>query len=132
TSASRRPTFPPPARSGRACGVRPLSLLLVSLLLPVSPARADLVIGRDARTGVSLTIYGQQDLALVRETRSAELGTGEEALRFDEVAAGGARGTLREGRAPPRSDDRHARRHGRAGQLHRPGAELPERPVVAA
>ena len=67
--------------------MRPLPFLLASLLLPVSPARADLVIGRDARTGVSLTIYGQQDLALVRETRSAELGTGEEALRFDEVPA---------------------------------------------
>ena len=67
--------------------MRPLPLLLASLLVPVPPARADLVIGRDARTGVSLTIYGQQDLALVRETRSAELGTGEEALRFDEVPA---------------------------------------------
>ena len=64
-----------------------LPLLFVSLLVSAPPAPAEVVVGRDARTGVALTIYGQQDLALVRETRGAELAAGDDTLRFDDVPA---------------------------------------------
>lgn len=60
---------------------------LLALALLGAAARAEVVVGRDARTAVALTIYAQQDLALVRETRAVEVGTGDTTLRFDEVAA---------------------------------------------
>lgn len=59
----------------------------VVLLATSWQAAADVVVGRDARTAVALTIYSGQDLALVRESRNADLGSGESTLRFEEVAA---------------------------------------------
>jgi hypothetical protein len=50
-------------------------------------ARADVIVGRDARTAVALTIYSGQDLALVHETRTVDLGSGAGTLRFEDVAA---------------------------------------------
>jgi hypothetical protein len=50
-------------------------------------AATDVLVGRDARTAVALTIYSGQDLAVVRETRSVDLETGESTLRFEDVAA---------------------------------------------
>jgi hypothetical protein len=58
-----------------------------TLIAGASPGSADVVVGRDARTAVALTIYAQQDLALVRETRRTDLGTGDATLRFTDVAA---------------------------------------------
>jgi hypothetical protein len=51
------------------------------------PAAADVVVGRDARTAIVLTVYSGGDLALVRETRTVDLGSGEQTLRFEDVAA---------------------------------------------
>ena len=63
------------------------SLVSAALLACATPAAADVVVGRNARTAVALTIYSGQDLALVRETRTADLGSGDVTLRFDDVAA---------------------------------------------
>ncbi len=51
------------------------------------PATADVVVGRDARTAVALTVYSGQDLTVVREARTVDLGTGESTVRFEDVAA---------------------------------------------
>ncbi len=63
------------------------SLVLAALVTAPLRAAGDVVIGRDARTAVALTVYAGQDLALVRETRTADLGSGDARLRFEDVAA---------------------------------------------
>jgi len=70
--------------------VRLPSLLAVAAVLALelgAGAATDVLVGRDARTAVALTIYSGQDLAVVRETRSVDLETGESTLRFEDVAA---------------------------------------------
>ncbi len=64
-------------------------LLLAAVLWPWGAARAhaEVVVGVEARSAVALTIYAEQDLALVRETRAVALPRGEETLRFDDVPA---------------------------------------------
>ena len=68
------------------------SLLAVAAVLVLelaAGAATDVLVGRDARTtvAVAVTVYSGQDLAVVRETRSVDLGTGESTLRFEDVAA---------------------------------------------
>lgn len=66
------------------------SLLAVAAVLALeleAGAATDVLVGRDARTAVALTVYSGQDLAVVRETRSVDLASGESALRFEDVAA---------------------------------------------
>lgn len=60
-----------------------VTLLLAAL---AAPATADVVVGRDARTALALTVYSGQDLAIVQETRTVALDAGAQALRFDDVA----------------------------------------------
>jgi hypothetical protein len=72
--------------------VRFRCLPVVSIaMLPVSgltgPAAGEVVVGRDARTAVALTVYSGQDLAVVHETRTVDLGAGESTLRFEDVPA---------------------------------------------
>jgi len=72
--------------------VRLRSLLAVAAVLVLelaAGAATDVLVGRDARTtvAVAVTVYSGQDLAVVRETRSVDLGTGESTLRFEDVAA---------------------------------------------
>jgi hypothetical protein len=62
------------------------ALLCVVCVVPLA-ARADVVVGAQGRTAVALTIYSGQDLALVRETRTADLDAGAGTLRFEDVAA---------------------------------------------
>jgi hypothetical protein len=59
------------------------TLLLAALAVHAS---ADVVVGRDARTALALTVYSGQDLAIVQETRTVALDAGAQALRFDDVA----------------------------------------------
>ena len=65
------------------------SLLAVTAVLGLgldARAATDVLVGRDARMAVALTVYSGQDLAVVRETRSVDLDTGESTLRFEDVA----------------------------------------------
>lgn len=62
------------------------STVLATLLLAAPLARAQpLELGRDARTGLALTVYAGRDLALVRDVRRAELPAGEHEVRFGDV-----------------------------------------------
>src|SRR5262249_58708621 len=76
-------------RSARARVVhcRSLPVAFIAALVPGLVAAADLVVGRDARTAVALTVYSGQDLAVVRDARTVDLGSGERTVRFDDVAA---------------------------------------------
>src|SRR5262249_205660 len=76
-------------RSARAPVVRCRRLLVafIAALVPGLVCAADVVVGRDARTAVALTVYSGQDLAVVRDARTVDLGTGERTVRFDDVAA---------------------------------------------
>jgi hypothetical protein len=65
----------------------PTCLFAVLAVIAAGRASAEVVVGRGARSAVALTIYAEQDLALVRETRTAALPRGEETLRFDDVPA---------------------------------------------
>jgi len=66
---------------------RRLPVAFIAALVPGLVAAADVVVGRDARTAVALTVYSGQDLAVVRDARTVDLGTGERTVRFDDVAA---------------------------------------------
>src|SRR5262249_49139990 len=64
-----------------------LPVAFIAALVPGLVAAADVVVGRDARTAVALTVYSGQDLAVVRDARTVDLGTGERTVRFDDVSA---------------------------------------------
>jgi hypothetical protein len=66
---------------------RVASLVFAIVIAAAMPADADVVVGRDARTAVALTIYSGQDLAIVRESRSMDLPEGDSTVRFEDVAA---------------------------------------------
>jgi hypothetical protein len=66
---------------------RVASLVSAIVIAAAMPADADVVVGRDARTAVALTIYSGQDLAIVRERRSMDLPEGDGTVRFEDVAA---------------------------------------------
>jgi hypothetical protein len=63
------------------------ALTVAPLLACAAPAPGETVVGRDARTAVTLTVYSGQDLALVRESRTVDLEAGDSTLRFDDVPA---------------------------------------------
>src|SRR5262245_9048486 len=65
-----------------------IAVVLTAALLerPAIAADAASVVTRAARTSVALTVYNQ-DLALVKDTRTVALARGESTLRFEDVAA---------------------------------------------
>jgi hypothetical protein len=63
------------------------ALTATTVLLGAVPVAGETIVGRDARTAVALTIYSGQDLALVRESRTVDLESGESTLRFEDVPA---------------------------------------------
>lgn len=63
------------------------ALTAAPLLACAALAPGETVVGRDARSAVALTVYSGQDLALVRESRTIDLESGESTLRFEDVPA---------------------------------------------
>jgi hypothetical protein len=63
------------------------ALTVTTLLVRAAPVAGETIVGRDARTAVALTVYSGQDLALVRESRTVDLESGESTLRFEDVPA---------------------------------------------
>ena len=68
--------------------MRRLWCVLVSLMAvwQNAPAGAEVVVvGPEQRTAIGLTLYSQENLALVREVRHATLPAGDNELRFTAV-----------------------------------------------